>query len=809
MKSIAPRWRTLGKLRGATVHGVANASRRIVRARPTGRRLGSLVLAVCALAAIAFGLSRSTLSTGADTFLPADNPALEAVEQKAQDFGGDPVVVLLESKQPRQLFMDTEQLGRLLQLEGKLAGIPNATAVYGPGTVLNQVAASAQEMLVRMSGHRDALRATAEATARKQGQSPAEIKAAGRAAVADFDRRYGSLIIEALPAGLPTLRNPQFVQTVLFDEKTGNVRPQWSFVIPEPNTVALLVRPRAGLDQTENQQLVADVRQQVDDAGLALKDTLISGVPVVTAGLADKVTGELPLIAGLVVLAVALRFLLVPTGLRLRHRLWPLAAAAIGTAATVAAFGLAGRPLSFGVAALLPVLLGVGSSIPLYLSVLRDTRRVIAMSVASAVGFFSLAVSPLPFVRQLGVALGAGVLLTMLAALLFRRRVQASLVDTDELKPDRQRGVAESRRRGPVIRGMLVTLAVAVAGAGWFVLPRLDVQADLKELAAGLPELTDAHEVQQVLGSSGEVSVSLRGGDVTSPEALAWAREAEQVIITEYGNQLRPILSLPGLVEFLGDKPTGDQIDSGIDILPQYLTSAVINRTRDSALMIFGLRLQDLGQQARLLDQVRAALPPAPKGLEVELVGLPVAAAEGYELISDGRYLANLAGIAAAGLALVLLLRRRTDALRAMAAGILATGWSLAGIWLVTGELSPLTVALGSLTTVTGCEFLVLLAGRDVRSHRWLRRSIGVACLTSAVGFCALAVSDLAILRDFGLVLTGTVVLSYVSARLVLFVAPPGHRQFKLSIRTRRARQDTAISTETEVDHDHVMSTRV
>lgn len=49
------------------------------------------------------------------------------------------------------------------------------------------------------------------------------------------------------------------------------------------------------------------------------------------------------------------------------------------------------------------------------------------------------------------------------------------------------------------------------------------------------------------------------------------------------------------------------------------------------AMMSFQLGLQDLDEQRRLLDSVRAELPPPP-GLSAEVVGLPVAAARGLRM---------------------------------------------------------------------------------------------------------------------------------------------------------------------------------
>jgi predicted RND superfamily exporter protein len=735
----------------------------------TARRIIAGLVAIAAAAGVLLGLVNLRMDTSTESFLPSGDPALHAVEQKARSFGGDPIVVLLKSRSPREFILERQKLFGLLGIEGKLAKTPNVAGVYGPGTVLNQVASSAQNLLAQIAGRRAGLAKQTEQAALDAGQSPAAAKGAANDATARFDVRYGSLLVKGLPAGLPTLYNPNFAKTVVFDQRDGQVRPQWSFVVPAPDTVAILVRPREDLDQSGVQQLVAQTRHVVADSKLAPRQVTVSGVPAVTAGLADEVTAEIPLLGSLVALAVALRFLLVPTGMRMRRRLWPLVAALLGTAATVAAFGLIGRPLSFGVVALLPILLGVGSSIPLYMSMLRNTRRVVTVAAASAASFASLVISPIPFVKELGVALAAGMVLTTALTLLVKRRLAG---DGDHAAAEADTpGAHTGTRRRRIGGGVALVLAGA---AGWALLPGLPVQANPEQLAAGLPALNDAQQVQREIGSSGEVSVVLRGGDVAGPASFRWAKQAEDVIVSRYGDQLRPVLTLPDLLKFLGGNPSGEQLSSAIGLMPKYLTSAVLNDDTDSSVMIFGLKLQDLGQQSRLLKEVQQALPPPPPGSHADLVGLPVAANRGYDLVSEGRYPANLAGIVVAGLVLLAGLRRRSDALRAVAAALLATGWGLAGIWLLGGALTPLTVALGSLVTVTGCEFLVLLADRDIRGSKRLKNSVALACLTSAIGYLALAASGLSVLRDFGLVLTGAVVLSYAAARAVLWLAPVG-----------------------------------
>jgi predicted RND superfamily exporter protein len=306
------------------------------------------------------------------------------------------------------------------------------------------------------------------------------------------------------------------------------------------------------------------------------------------------------------------------------------------------------------------------------------------------------------------------------------------------------------------------------------VLPRLSLETHPERLAAGLPALADARHAERVLGSSGEIDVVLRGDDVLRPESLAWLRAAEDRAVVRYGNRLQPILSAPDLLRFLGPSPSRAQVEAALRLLPSYLTGAVVREDGREAVISFGAELDDLDDQRALVAGLRASLPPPPRGQQVAVTGLPVAAARGYELVSSGRYAVNLTGIAAAGVVLFVGLRRRSDALRAVGSAALATGVGLLALSLTGVPLTPVTVALGSLTAAVGCEFAVLLTVARRRDDPSLRRSVFLAAGMSALGYAVLALSALSVIRQFGLVLATSVVLALFAAICVTSTVPSG-----------------------------------
>jgi predicted RND superfamily exporter protein len=730
------------------------------------RRLGARVLwsfllvAVLALTWVGIGLSKVQIDSGTDAFLPANDAVVSSLEQKAKSFGGDPIIVLLQSPGPRQL-LDGDQLIKMVELEGRLAQVDNVAAVYGPGTVLNQTAGTAQDMLAQISGRRDGLRNQTYQDAIARGESKQMARASSDATVATFDQRYGSLIVQGLPAGLPTLRNQQFVNTVMYGANL-DPRPEWRFVLPRADMVSILVRPREGLDQDAGAQLVASVKDAVKGSGLALKRTTVTGVPVVAAALTERARSELPLLGGISVALVGLVFLLSPWSRRRRSRVRPLVSALLGTAATLAGFGWLDVRISIGVVAFLPILLGIGSDFPLYLSLGNRDRRVLVAALAAAFGFASLAISPLPFVRELGIALAVGILVTAGVSLILRWFLGPVAAGATEA------AVAPAPRGGLSTgwRAAVGLVAVGFAAVGWALLPGLTVQAQPEELAKGLPEVQQAQYAEGILGTTGEVNIVLTGKNVATDAVLAWSRAAESRIVVTNGDRVHPVISMPDLVRFLGTNPSQAELDAGLQLLPHYLTTSVLRSDHTVGVIVLGVQFDDIGQLGKLITSIKRAAAGPPAGTAVEVVGLPVAAVRGLDLVSQNRIWMNLLGIGLAGLVVLVGLRSVRDAMRTVATILLATGWVALLAAVTTGSLNPLTVAVGSLTTATGVEFAIMLsAGRGVPALR--RSHVLTAAAAGTVGYLVLGASQVNMLRDFGLLLAAGVALSFLAAIVV------------------------------------------
>ncbi len=435
---------------------------RVVRAaahRP--RRVLALVALLCAAgAALALGLQPSAATS---TLAGRSSDTFQATERYRERFGDHAIVVLVRG--PLEQLVLTENLGRLLGLEGCLSGNrPEGQAapggergpcaelartrpvqvVYGPATFINSAVGEIQDQL---KGRLDAkgaearkAAAAARLLARRQGKPKAAQERLARSAeqlvYAQFVRdllqlnlKYGLGVDET-----PRLDDPDFVATLVFDPKRGATTPKarFAYLFPSPESAAIQVRLKPGLTDRQRERATALVRAAVRMPDFALRNAggyTVTGVPVLADDLSDALAGSVArlLLVALVVMAAVLALVF-----RRRLRLVPLAVALGAVALTFGLMALVGAPLTMASIAVLPVLLGLGVDYaiqyqaridepPTALGAARAARvavpTIATAALATVAGFAVLLLSPVPMVRGFGVLLMLGVGVALALAL--------------------------------------------------------------------------------------------------------------------------------------------------------------------------------------------------------------------------------------------------------------------------------------------------------------------------------------------------------------------------------------------------------
>ena len=339
---------------------------------------------------------------------------------------------------------------------------------------------------------------------------------------------------------------------------------------------------------------------------------------------------------------------------------------------------------------------------------------------------------------------------------------------------------------GPALRRpeRVLAIGLGLAALGWGLDTQTKVETDITKLVPqSLSSLRALNTLERTTGVGGEVAVLLSGHDLTSPATIEWMLGYQRRVLARFGYseargcgraRLCPAFSLPDLFQTQttpgrpAPKLTARAIQGLLGTIPPYFSQDVISPDRNVATLSFGIRLMSLQQQQRLIEQMRASLHP-PAGVSAELVGLPVLAAQSGSQVADPwrRLETLLAGLAAVALVLLIAFRgNRRRALVPLAPIVLATGWSALVLFALRVPLNPMSVTLGALVIAISTEFSVLLserqrqerlAGHDTiealrRAYARTGAAVAASGVTAIFGFGVLVLSDIRMLRDFGLV---------------------------------------------------------
>jgi hydrophobe/amphiphile efflux-3 (HAE3) family protein len=756
-----------------------------------------LVLALTGVLALGgAGLAlRLEPSAATDTLVDPGSDSFQATERFKQDFGDEAVLVLVRGDLPRTVL--TDDLGRVLRLEGCLSGnVPDtkeglgnlppvcreiaelkpAKVVFGPATFINT---SVNEIVKEYSRRQQASQRQAEAAAesarrlsRRRGDPPSEqrrlAEAAYSAVMAQFVQGTIALGLRYGITGVPRIDDPQFVSRLVFGSSTDTPKSRFAYLFPSRNAAMITIRLRPDLSDDERRHAIDLFRTATGERAFQPRrgaEYIVTGVPVVTEGLADAVQRSIFVLLGAALVLMAATLALV---FRSRLRLLPLALALAAAAMTFGALYVAGGDLTMASIAVLPVLIGLAVDYAIQFQARFDEERtrgregavaataaataggptILTAGIATAVGFLVLLLSPVPMVRGFGALLVVGIGLALLCAVCagfaalarFAGR-REPVVSTPRFSGNprlaagrewladrawRTLGVALSRPR----RVLAVGLAVAVVGIALDT--QSEVVSDVRELVPqDLQELRDVNVLQEETGVSGEIDVTVRADDITDREVIAWMTRFQAGVLREHGYrpgkrctqernppELCPALSLPDLFSTSGTAEA--QVRQLLDAVPPYFSQGVVTPDRRTANLAFGIRLMPLDRQEEVVDDIKERLDP-PAGVEASVVGLPVLAAEANGALASPwrRGLTLLAALTGVFLVLLLVRRAVREAAVPLIPIALATGWSAAVLFilgLLPGslevDLNPMSVTLGALVIAISTEFSVLLSAR-------------------------------------------------------------------------------------------------
>jgi uncharacterized protein len=602
-------------------------------------------LLVVALAA-ALGVGGAALalslrpSAATDTFVGRSSASYRATQRYYRSFGEEPVDVMVQGNLEELLL--SSDIDRLLGLEGCLAGkVPPAglareggangpcgqldrldtvKVVIGPGTFVNEAVEQIDQLLVAQ-GNRAETQAKQDEQgvsrlALARGRSAAEADKLGAEAGKVTRERYAQEIaLLGAEYGLtapPTLNDPSFVYTLVFDNATKLPTPKQRFAYLFPGREAALVsvRMKSGLSEAQRARTIALIRRALAMPQWRLQHGeryLLTGEPVIVSELTHSITHSIELLIVAVLLVMAATLSLVFRG---RPRLLPLGIAVLATALTFGALAAVGASLTVAQVAVLPVLIGLAVDYAIQFQSrvqealgegARDVqvavRRAAAaggptIAAAAAAGAGALLVmmlSPVPTVRGFALLLIVGIAIALLCALTVGSAVLALAGAAPAgaagapgragewhvfrwLAPS-WRGAQELLRENPVTRflanaalvyavrnpGRVIGVGLALAALGWALDTQTHVETNLEKLVPqNMASLRNLDALERASGVGGEIDLTVSGENVATPAVIEWMSSYQNAVLKRFGYtsargcgraRLCPAFSLPTLFE--------------------------------------------------------------------------------------------------------------------------------------------------------------------------------------------------------------------------------------------------------------------
>jgi len=772
-----------------------------------GRSWWVIGIAVMLTGAAIPGISMLQTETGFNAMIPAGSELARDNARFEEQFGAEPITVILEGRPEDPL--SPANLNVLGRFEAWLRGDERYRAVFSPLTVLqaaaDQVRAAQEEITRAQDTAADQAREAAAAQGLPEAaQEEAALQARG-AVLHELEPHLQEML--ALPEASPD--NPAFVAAVLRGED-GQLTPELRALAPDDQHLLIAVTPRGNMDDEEALGAARDIETFFAAhplSGAAI--TVIADSKLVHA-ISTSLGANMGILFGLSVVVMLVVLLAL---FRVRWRLLSLLMVGIGALWTFGIVGYASVPLTMTTMAVLPVLIGLGIDYSIQFhnryqeeitrrgsvgeAILTSLPRMLPVVgialVATVISFVTLYLSEVPMVRDFGMMLAVGVVLSFLTgvfllhAILYRgdRRADVSQLSraAERASGRRERVLAWVGRTAIKYTLPIFIVSALFAVAGGIVDQWLPTNTDYEQLMPqDMPELVELRELRAMLGGGSEIRFMVEAEDVTAPAVLGWLLDYQSNALRDHA-ELTSVDSLAVLVDRAagGMDPTAETVSRVLEETPALQLERLVSSDRRMASVTFGTGYLTLQEIHELFQALEAEAPP-PAGVRIAPVGTLALGASTMDAVVGSRLPMNLLCLGAVFVVLLLVYRRFSNAVFTIVPVGAVIAWASMDMYLLGIPLNPLTAVMGVLVVGIGTEFMVLLLGRYEEEKRQgqpprdamvtaitkIGQAIAITALTTLGGFAVLIASDFVMVRDFGIATVLGVALCLISALAVM-----------------------------------------
>jgi len=732
------------------------------------KRLLIIVIGVILIAASVFGATRLTMAFDDSTFVDSNSKVYKDYTRFTEYFSSDVVVVLLNGDNMSQL-LQPDNLKAMETIENRMSETPGIVSMIDPAFFVKQ--AIAQQTGV---------------------------------------------------ASLP--QDEQIVQGIILDPQSGQIRSQFSSVLPDDKHAIIAITIDGELSQEQQKSIVDKLGELVDTAGFVQINSIITGMPVLKASILSLLTTNLIYMFSV---AIALMFLILVLVFSVRGsfvwRWLPLGVVLIAIIYMFGSMGILSIPITIVSMAVFPIVIGLGVDYAIQFHNRYDEESIRGETIGAAIvdsvthigpaigiaivaaclGFAALFFSPVPMIKDFGYMLIIGVVACYLVSMFIlltilywhdhRRAANASSVKMKK-KPGKEQisNVERSLKKlAPwVIRNpaFILPVALVLTIGGLMVDSRIDTITEWSDyLSPNLSVIQEFNTLETVAGGSTSVNLLVETEDVTEPSVLNWIVQLEQSLRTEQITTVSSVNSAADLVlQASGGQIPQDsrQIKQILESMPAPVSKNLISDDYTAANIIINTQKAGISNIKNLQNILPDYISNPPAGVNVTITGSSLIQVALLDALSGDREKMTIIGIGFVFLGLFLLFRFNIiKALLAIFPIGLIIGWSSGFMYLTGIEYTPLTATLGTLIMGIGVEFTILLMMRyyeergkgegPVEAMTTAMTKIGRAIIASGLtvigGFGALLIArDFLILRDFGIVTVVDVFFALISTLFVL-----------------------------------------
>ena len=573
----------------------------------------------------------------------------------------------------------------------------------------------------------------------------------------------------------------------------GSIIPALQPFIPDDNHALILVTPRGSISEDEALMATQGIQEYFTLHPMAGVDTsVISSAQLINAISVSMGNNIMVLLC----LSVAVMILILVFIFRVRWRLLSLFMVGISALLTFGLMGYASVPLSMATMAVLPILIGLGIDFSIQfhnryqeevttsatageavVSSISHMFPVVGIALlATIIGFITLYISEVPMIRDFGMMLAVGIVISYITGLFLLNSV---IIVADKRMKIKQLKKEAEEASGRIERVLLrlgnlainhtlwiFIVAVVFAVAGGIVDHWLPTNTDYEELMPqSTPELVELRELRTIVGSGGTLQFMVEADDVTSPELLRWLNEYEDEAMLQHP-ELISVNNLSSLISEAtgGIIPDREEIDLILENTPPQYLNQLLSSDRKMLSVSFEIRYIPLEEMHDVLQDMIKQVD-TPTGVQFSSVGNLALGISTVDAIVGSRMTLNIICISAIFIVLLLVYRHLWKTIITVIPVGAVIAWSSLDMYLIGIPLNPLTAILGVLIIGICTEFMVLLTGRYeeekklglapkeamARAISKIGRAIVTTALTTLGGFGVLIASNFIMIRDFGI----------------------------------------------------------